>query len=512
MLFCIIKKTNHQKAMKPALNLIISGTLFGSFATNVYAAAQSRPNVIVITTDQQFAEAMSCRMGDRYINTPAMDRLAANGITFTRAYSPNPLSEPARNCIITGRYAHETGVTWNITPKGGLNSKEFVSMGTWFRNSGYETAYFGKWHLEYNIKDPGEHGFDVVKEQGRNISPDTFAADEAVKFLSGSHNKPFLLFVSFLNPHNICEWARRASGMKQVLNCGEIGDPPSADKLPPAPVNLDPPVNEPDGLAYMRKIMQVDGGVFPVSKFTAEDWQRQRWGYYRMIELVDREIGRVMEALHKAGIEENTLVVFTSDHGELAGAHRFNQKTVFYEESVRVPLIISMKGKTKAGTSDKLVNTGLDILPTLMDCAGIKKPFSLTGISLWPTAQGKGTGKWRDHIIVENDLRAWQVIDTPRMEGRMVVTERYKYCIYSKGTRRESLVDLKNDPGETMNVADDPAYRKILENHREILRNFGIRYNDPLVPKLLNNNVAPIPFTELTRKDHAEFAESAEFR
>ncbi len=498
--------------MRPTLNLLISGTLFSGLSTNAYAAVQSRPNVILMTTDQQFAEAMSCRMGSRHINTPAMDKLAANGMMFTRAYSPNPLSEPARNSIITGRYTHETGVTWNETPKGGFNTKEFVSMGIWFRNAGYETAYFGKWHLEYNIREPEEHGFDVAKEPGRNVSPDKFAADEAVKFLSGKHDKPFLMFVSFLNPHNICEWARRASGMKQVLNCGEIGDPPSPDKLPPPPVNPDPPVGEPDGVAYMRKIMQVDGGVFPVSKFTTEDWQRQRWGYYRMIELVDKEIGRVLEALSRSGLEENTLVVFTSDHGELAGAHGFNQKTVFYEESVRVPLIISMKGRTRSGTSGKLVNTGLDILPTIMDCAGIDKPSKLIGLSLWPAAQGRNPGKWRDHVIVQNDMRAWEVIDTPRLEGRMVVTDRYKYCIYSKGTRRESLSDLKKDPGETINFAEDPAYRKVLESHRELLRNFGNRQNDPLVPFLLKNNVAPILIAELTRKEPVELAESAGIR
>ena len=100
---------------------------------------------------------------------------------------------------------------------------------------------------------------------------------------------------------------------------------------------------------------------------TPDDWRRQRWGYYRMIEKVDAEIGKVLEALRKTGQEDNTLIVFTSDHGECAGAHRFNQKTVFYEESARVPLIVAWKGHTAAGTCDKLVNTGIDILPTLLD-------------------------------------------------------------------------------------------------------------------------------------------------
>jgi choline-sulfatase len=153
------------------------------------------------------------------------------------------------------------------------------------------------------------------------------------------------------------------------LNCGEIGEPPPLEQLPPVPFNLALPKNEPDGMTFMRRACQVEDGLFPVGKFTHEDWRKLRWGYYRMVELVDKEIGRVLDALRKAGLEENTLVVFTADHGECAGAHGFNQKTVFYEESTRVPLIVSWKGRTPTATSDKLVNTGIDILPTLMEAA-----------------------------------------------------------------------------------------------------------------------------------------------
>jgi choline-sulfatase len=470
----------------------LAGTLFRSLAACTDGSMVSPSNIVFIITDQQFAEAMSCRMGNSFISTPAMDELASGGTLFTRAYSPNPLSMPARNSLLTGRYPHETGVTWNESPGGGLDTREFISMGTWFSNSGYETAYYGKWHLAYNQKDVKEHGFvnmDLASTGNtKNVSPDTRAADAAIKFLSRSHQKPFLLVVSFLNPHNICEWARRASGMKQVLNCGEIGDPPETGKLPPPPVNLAPPVNEPDGVSYMRKIMQIEGGVFPVAKFTPEDWRKQRWGYYRMIELVDKEIGRITGVLRTAGLEQNTLVVFTSDHGECAGAHRFNQKTVFYEESVRVPLILSMKGRTSGKTSDRIVNTGIDILPTLMEFAGIEIPKNLPGLSLWSEAIGNPVKKWRRYIVAENDMRAWEVADTPGMEGRMVLTERYKYCIYEKGNLRESLVDLQTDPGETINVAPDPAFRKTLLKHRELLKDFGKKHNDPLVEKLFHNN------------------------
>lgn len=477
--------------MTSTLNLLISGTILSSLAASAAQPKQPRPNVILIMTDQQFAEAMSCRMGDKYLRTPAMDNLAANGILFTRAYSPNPLSMPARQSLITGRYPHETGVTWNIIPKKGYNYEEFTSMGTYFRNAGYETAYYGKWHLINNQKAVDWHGFEnmepPVNDRTRGMSPDTRAADAAVSFISRNHTKPFMMYVSFLNPHNICEWARRASGMKQSLNCGEIGDPPAPDQLPPAPLNIAPPVNEPDGLTHFRKLMQIEGGVFPVAKFTADDWRRQRWGYYRMIELVDKEIGRIMDALGKAGLERNTMIIFTSDHGECAGAHSFNQKTVLYEESVRVPLIIAMKDRTKNSISDKLVNTGIDILPTIMECAGIEIPASLPGRSLWPQAMGKPATEWPGYVVSENDLRAWEVADTPRMQGRMVITGRYKYCVYEKGNQRESLVDLEKDPLETVNLAGEISCRKILLLHRAMLSEFGKKHNDPLVARLLEN-------------------------
>lgn len=456
---------------------------------------RERPNILFIMTDQQFGDAMSCRMGPQYLNTPVMDGLAARGVVFTRACSANPLCMPLRSSLFTGRYPHETGVTKNGGPKGGLDPKEFVCMGTYFRNAGYETAYSGKWHLCFNQKDANTHGFEILRSRAKE-NHDAVVADGAAKFLGRRHDKPFLLVVSFLNPHNICQWARRLAGMEQTLNCGEIGEPPPLDQLPPSPANLAPPTNEPDSMTVIRKGYHA-ARTFPVGNFTVEDWRKQRWGYYRMIEKVDAEMGKVLEALRKAGQEDNTLVVFTSDHGECAGAHRFNQKTVFYEESVRVPLILAWKGVTAGQTTDKLVNTGIDVLPTLLDCAGLETPKKLPGRSLLPLALGQPVSQWRDHVVVQNNMSQSGEVDglRPTMEGRMVRTERYKYCVYSRGNRRESLVDLQTDPGETTDLAVDPKCRDILLGHRELLARFGREHNDPLVAELLADNVKPIPFT-----------------
>jgi arylsulfatase A-like enzyme len=438
----------------------------------------AKPNLLFILTDQQFADAMSCRMGQQFINTPAMDSLATNGMVFTRAYAANPLCMPSRNSMFTGRYPHETGVTKNAAARF-----EFVDLGTYFNRAGYETAYFGKRHL----------AFDVSKSfKTTNASQhDTVTLADASAFLSQKHAQPFLCVVSFMNPHNVCELARG-----QTLPDGPIGVAPDPDKCPPAPANLAPQQDEPDTMTIMRKGYHAST-AFPVGNFTPDQWRQLRWGYYRLIEKVDAQIGAVLDTLRKSGQEDNTIIVFTSDHGECAGAHGFNQKTVLYEESARVPLIISCKGAIKPGESDKLINTGIDLLPTMLSSANIPIPQTLPGRSLWPIALGQTTPEWRTYIVVEDNMDQAATIGPyrPAAEGRMVRTERYKYCVYSHGDRRESLVDLQADPGETKNVAGDQQYRKILLEHRALLAQFGKELNDPLSEKLLADDVKPIPFT-----------------
>jgi arylsulfatase A-like enzyme len=250
-------------------------------------------------------------------------------------------------------------------------------------------------------------------------------------------------------------------------------------------------------MTLMRRGYQVDSGPFPVGKFTVEDWRKHRWGYYRMIEKVDAQIGKLLTALREVGLEDNTLIVFTSDHGECAGAHGFNQKTVLYDESTRVPLIFALKGRTSGATTDKLVNTGIDLLPTMLEFAGLDVPKKLPGRSLLPLVLGGAMTSWRDYLVVENHLTQTGEVDgfAPTMEGRMVRTERYKYCLYNRGQQRESLVDMQADPGEMTNLAKDPDYRAVLLQHRGLLARFGTEHRDPLVAEMLADNVKPIAFT-----------------
>lgn len=461
----------------------------------VAAACAAPPNVLVIMTDQQTADALSFRMGREHIHTPALDRLAARGTYFSRAYAPNPLCVPSRNSMITGRYPHQTGISDNSPAFDGtlLDHERFMTIGAHFQRAGYRTGYFGKWHLAYDRERPETHGFEVFDRQQK----DAVTAQHAVEFLGEKSPRPFLVVASFLNPHNIAELSRG-----QPLSNGPIGDPPSLEELPPAPVNLAAPFCEPDSMTQIRRGYFANKRLFPVDHYTPSMWRTLRWGYYRLVEKVDAEIGRVLDALREHGQADNTLVVFVSDHGECAGAHGLVQKTVFYEESVRVPLIVHAPGQTQARESEAFANIGVDVLPTLLDYAGLPVPADLPGRSLRPHVEGRPVADWPDEVIVSNHMSQGGVTEdgyVPITQGRMVRTDRYKYCVYLHGEPRESLVDLQDDPGEMVDLSADPAYRGILLEHRDRLRRFAERHGDELVHELLADDVAPRPFERIAQ-------------
>ncbi len=443
---------------------------------NLSGAAGPRPNIILITTDQQSADVASFRMGSKFIRTPAMDSVAANGMFFERSYCANPLCVPSRASLFTGRYPTEVGVMTNDDrTKVHPDPAKFPLMGKIFQDAGYKTGYFGKWHLPITEKESAVHGFSTLD----SASDDLRTSANAVKFLQAKRSEPFLMVASFLNPHNICEWARG-----QAMPLGEVGQPPTMTACPPRRPNYKPQVNEPDIVALMRRSYQ-SAPLFPVSGFDEKKWREYLWTYYRLIEKVDAQIGLVLGALRASGQEQNTVIVFSADHGDCQGSHLWNQKTVLYEEATRVPFLISYKGVTKPGTAKRLVHTGIDLIPTLCDYAGITAPAGLPGLSLKETANGKSAADPRQYVVVSNRMIQGAEIEghLPTPDGRMVRGQRYKYCAYSEGKQRESLVDLEQDPGETINLAGEARVRKLLLEHRAMLaewcRNTGDAFSVP---------------------------------
>jgi choline-sulfatase len=436
-----------------------------------------RPNLLVILTDQQFADAMSCAIGREHIHTPNMDSLAAAGMRFTRAYTANPLCVPARTSLFTGRYPHETGVQVNTNEK--INPEKFPCMGRVFRSAGYQTGFFGKWHMPFVVARKDQHGFETCVERQA-----IYDGGPAAGFIRGPHARPFLAVASFMNPHNICEWSRG-----QELPGGSVGVPPAPEQCPPLKPNMAPPADETDIMTHMRRACQAHR-LFPVGDFTSDKWRQYLWAYYRLIEKVDRDIGTVLEALRESGQEQNTVVVFLSDHGECHGTHRWNQKTVFYDESARVPFIISQKGTTRIGACDALVHTGVDLIPTLCEFAGIPIPAGLPGRSLRRHATGQTPAQEdRPYIVASNHVIQCEPVDGVlwKPEGRMVRSRRYKYCLYSEGRRRESLFDMETDPGEMVNLAGNPQCAETLRYHRDYLRRFAQQYDDATALSMLGH-------------------------
>ena len=439
--------------------------------------AQEKLNILVIITDQQSAESLSFNLGEKYLKTPNIDYLAEHGISFSNAYCANPLCVPSRSSMLTGRYPHELGIQNNNIKM--IDPKEFPSLGTIFKNAGYETGYVGKWHLPYDRMKPETHGFTYLPDKKGN-GTDSISPALAAEFLKMKHKSPFFLVVSFMNPHNICQWPRG-----QELPDGPIGDAPPPGQCPPLRANSLPSKNETDIMQLMRTSMQ-KSPMFPVGDFTDEKWRQYIWAYYRMIEKVDREIGKVLQSLRESGLDKNTLIVFVSDHGDCQGAHHWNQKTVFYEEAAKVPFIFSHP-EFKPGKSDYLVQTGIDLMPTLSDFAGIILSKQMPGVSLKSIITDNKIITKRQYVVVSDDLIQGAEVDgqKPEPEGRMLRNEQFKYWVYNEGKQRETLYDLKNDKGEMVNRAGDPKYSDELKRCRNQMLEWASKNNDAYLKYLV---------------------------
>lgn len=422
----------------------------------------AQSNILFIITDQQFAEAMSCA-GNSDLHTPAMDRLAETGIRFNRSYCSHPLCGPSRASFITGLYPHQNGVIGNKIPLNpDLKNK---TLGVLMGSASYDCVLSGKWHVPG--VSPEELGFEVICG-----ARDDEVSHRSLDFLKRERNNPFFLIASFLNPHDICQWAR-----SQPLPQGPINETVSLEKCPNLPSNYPIQPFSPDILEMLRRI---NPRVYSTLEFTDEDWRRLRYAYYRLIEKVDSEIGILLDGLCSLGLEEDTLIIFTSDHGDGHGAHHWNQKTSLYEECIRIPFIVSQKGITKAGEVDNthLVSLGLDLLPTCCEVAGIEVPDSLEGLSLKSLIGGCPPDFWRDELVVETEI---DIGSGPGGSGhsRALLGSRYKYSAYPMGRYREQLVDLWDDPGEMVNLAINDRYNVELAEHRSRLRAWCGKTNDP---------------------------------
>jgi len=414
--------------------------------------AAARPNFLVVLCDQLGLDAIGAH-GCKDVHTPNLDRLVARGTTFLESHSTNPVCSPARSSIVTGCMPVETGVISNnraIHPS-------CPNLGQWFRPAGYETLYCGKWHLPGGYQ-PKIDGFTVLPVgRGQGDLVDTIVSRSCEAYLTNrSREKPFLMVASFMQPHDICYWGNHVGRrIPPKLAFERIRDrlpelPPNHAARPAAPAAL-------DRIAFR--------------KFSQEQWRYYLYIYARMVEMLDADVGRLLHAVEASGQADNTVILFTADHGDGRGRHMHVSKWYPYEEAVKVPMVVSCPGRIAENARDAghLVS-GVDVMPTLCDFAGIQPPRG-QGLSLRPLLEGRSAA-WRDVVVSEH-----------RFIGRSLRSKRFKYVVY-KDDPVEQLFDMKNDPWETKNLYKDAAHASVLAEHRKLLEEFQGRLK--VVPPMVD--------------------------
>jgi arylsulfatase A-like enzyme len=470
------------------------------------------PNMLVIMADQQKATAirMYSRIG---IPTPNLERLAARGTRFDQCYTPHPLCVPARVSFWTGRYTHEHGARTNEIPMP-PTERHFADL---LREQGYRLALFGKNHCfpapeeerlfddryVFSHQGPEPEQCESAREAevvrwirspqrtpGKLVGParvNPYAAADCptailercvTRFLDrqGADDRPFCAWVSIPDPHG-------------PLQCPE----PYASMHPPASIEL-PPWRDGDLDGKMERA-RVFAEMFDYAGLSEDEIRFRVSIYYGMIRFLDDAVGRMLDALERRGLAEDTIVVFTSDHGDYSGEHRLTDKSsTFLDCMTRVPLIVSWPGHLPEGQVDRNPVSLLDVMPTCLGLAGIERPAGIDGRML----PGTGDDPPRDAVFSEYGAGgprltladARRLMDYPWQEERpaipllrwreaeghpkMVRMGRYKY-VFDPMDEVDELYDLEADPWELSNVAADPAHADVRRALRDRLLEWSIR-------------------------------------
>ncbi|MDE0042382.1 MAG: sulfatase-like hydrolase/transferase [Candidatus Poribacteria bacterium] len=444
--------------------------------------ATQPPNILWICTDQQRHDTIGA-LGNPHIHTPSLDRLVAEGVAFTSAYCQTPICTPSRASFLTGRYPSHVGVNSNSNARFpddaqlvtrtladagydcGMAGKLHLSTVSgrveprpddgyrvfrWSHHPRPET-YWGVQHHAYHqwLEKQGVNWFDYYPNRpwsekvhasvGAGIEPryhqTTWCADEAISFMSEPREGPWLMSVNPFDPH---PQGAFFSAPREYL-----------DKYDPAALP-GPHFRESD-LAHQARLRNID---FQSTAARPEEYpaREMQAAYYASIELIDAQVGRMLEALERSGQRENTVVIFMSDHGEMLGDHGLTRKGCrFYEGLAHVPLIISSPSRFRQGVRSGALVELIDIVPTLLQLAGLDVPDDVQGQSLLPILTG-GSAADSHRDVVRCEYR--DALDMPgKSHADMIFDGRYKLVVYH-GTGLGELFDLEEDPHEFDNLWD----------------------------------------------------------
>ena len=446
----------------------------------------SRPNIVLITTDQQRFDTLGC-CGSLGARTPHIDALAARGTRFASAYGQNPVCIPSRACIQTGRYTHQHGVTYmetviDTTPGLAPWEKTFMER---LQGAGYRTAAFGKIHMMpergfHDMQITGGKGARWTKSAGLEIGPGPLGPQYA-QWLEERHPGGYELiyeqrrqpeyrrfktaltnvlpleeYVDYWIAQNTIEYLREPPSEPFFVQCGFCG--PHGPIDPPRPYDT---MYSPDDVAFPPNY-GVDMNGEPRETTPDEDAMMRRWiaFYWGLVTLIDDQVGRIMATLAERGLWDNTLVIYVTDHGEMMGERGRLGKGNFLEPVIHLPLIVTLpEGQATPPVADGLVET-MDIAPTILDYAGLPIPAEMAATSLRPLLEGAAEGK--EAILCEYTSN-----DRAR-SGACVRTRRHKYAFWGRG-EPEQFFDLEADPLERRNLIGDPGYREDIDRHRLLM-------------------------------------------
>lgn len=398
--------------------------------------AQEKPNVVFMHVDQMHAAAVSA-YGNPYVKTPNLDRMVSDGYSFMRSYCTMPQCCPSRASWYTGRMSKEHGVVVNACPI----RPDIPDLGQWLRDDGgYESVYTGKWHVSgRNVRE----SFHVLLDSGQGEVNDSAVARTAIAYLLNRQNseQPFFLNVGFMNPHDCCYTAGASGGVGKFMFAEEI-----QDELPPLPENFRDSPRYADRTAGWGKM----------------GWQYYIYSYYRLVEMVDAEIGRVYDALMRSPYRDNTLLIFTSDHGDGLGFHGNISKGYLEEEAWQVPAVVVFPGRVSAGVRDsKNLISGVDVPATICDYASVPPlPEMTIGRSWRPLFEGKDLS-WREYVVGETSI------------GRTstAIRDRRFKTIFHKDEESQ-VYDMETDPLEQENISGTARGKEIEGMHRELFREY----------------------------------------
>lgn len=445
----------------------------------VPARAQDRPNLVFFFADDQTASSLGC-YGNPIVQTPHLDALAARGVRFDRAFVSQAICWVSRTTILTGLTGRSYG-----TPEDPEATRPEVAETLYsdlLRSAGYRTGFYGKWHAKMPKGYRPEDHFDEFESIGRTPyyqkMPDGTLRHETERIVdrgigfveSQPRDRPFALNLWFNACHaedadrrpgiGFYPWPRSVDGLYEDVEMyrPRLDDPAVFDALP----------------EFYRISLSRERYFWALN--TPEKYQTNARAYARMVTGIDREIGRFLEALEKAGLSENTIVVYSADNGYHFGNRGLTGKWSHFEESIRVPLIVAdpRVPETERGKASEAPALNLDLPSTFLDWAGVEVPDRYQGRSLRAVVEGAVPADWRtetfhEHFAVRSRIPAWEGLRTSRYKYARCFDHDYEF-----------LHDLQADPDELVNLAGDPAHAEALAEMRRRTDEHVQRYGGPL--------------------------------